>query len=337
VLADEDCDASLDDVVHARRQRAWFDQPPVWLFLVARLRLQQWKATGCLRGGAAARVGAVDCVDPSMERSISINPTFPKRISALAAALVACLGLAMAASAGGEMVGAGNLAVSFNGAITPVKLPRSSHVPIAIHFDGSFRTTDGSRLPDLNTVSIKFDRHGLIDTEGLPTCTAGELKSTLPTQAKRVCGGAFIGAGKVSAEITFPEQPFFNATGPLMIFNGVSTHGRHTLLMYVFAEVPVPSTYVTEVTVAQRPTGPVLSAELPTIDGGYGHISSFDVSLGRKFQTGGRTHSFLSAACPAPSGLPGASFTFARASYSFADGTSLNGTVQSHCEVGGGR
>ena len=169
----------------------------------------------------------------------------------------------------------------------------------------------------------------MIDTEGLPTCTA----ATLPAQAKRTCGNAFIGAGKVTAEIDFPEQPAFDATGPLMIFNGVSVHGRHPLLMYVFAEVPVPSTYVTEVTVAQHPTGPMLSARLPPIDGGYGHISSFDVSLERRFRTGGTSHSFLSAACPAPSGLPGASFTFARARYSFADGTTLKGTILSHCAV----
>lgn len=206
-----------------------------------------------------------------MERRVSIKPNFPKRISTLAAGLLACLGLAMAASASGEVVGAGNLAVSFNGAITPVKLPRNAYVPIAMHFDGSFKTTDGAQLPDLSAVSVKFDRHGLIDTEGLSSCSAGELKSTLPPEAKRVCGGAFIGAGKVTAEITFPQQPFFNATGPLMIFNGVSTHGRHALLMYVFAEVPVPSTYVTEVSVTERPSGPVLTAKLPTIDGGYGH------------------------------------------------------------------
>ena len=139
-----------------------------------------------------------------------------------------------------------------------------------------------------------------------------------------VCGGAFIGAGKVTAEITFPEQPFFNANGPLMIFNGVSTHGRHALLMYVFAEVPVPSTYVTEVSVTERPSGPVLTAKLPTIDGGYGHISSFDLSLGRKFQAGGRAQSFLSLAARRPGALPGASYTFARASYSFAGVNSLS-------------
>ncbi len=261
----------------------------------------------------------------------------PTRARALAAAVLACLGLAfLAVNASGEVVGAGNLAVSFNGAISPAKLPRNAYVPIAMHFDGSFKTTDGSRLPDLSKLSVRFDRHGLIDTEGLPTCTAAQLKSALPAKAKRTCGRAFIGAGRVTAEITFPEQPSFDATGPLMIFNGVSAHGRHTLLMYVFAEVPVPSTYVNEVTVTQDPSGPVLSASLPKIDGGYGHISSFDVSLGRSFRAGGASHSFLSAACPAPSGLPGASYTFARASYSFAGGTTLKGTILSHCGVRSG-
>ena len=89
-----------------------------------------------------------------------VNPALPVRLISLAAAFPACLGLALAADASGEVVGAGNLAVSFDGAISPAKLPRNAYLPIAMHFDGSFKTTNGSQLPDLSMVAVQFDRHG---------------------------------------------------------------------------------------------------------------------------------------------------------------------------------
>ncbi|MGA8744756.1 MAG: hypothetical protein WB507_02705 [Solirubrobacterales bacterium] len=252
------------------------------------------------------------------------------RAKCAALALVA-VSLILAASASAELVGGGNLAVSFSGAITPTKLPRSAYVPLSVFLDASFKTTDGSRLPELRTVSVRFDRHGRIETKGLPTCTAGQLKDTLIARARQVCGAAQVGAGNVTAEIAFPEQAPFSATGPLLVFNAASLHGKPALLLYVNAAVPIPTTYVTEATIAQRRSGPILTVKMPKIDAGYGRLATFDVTLRPK--TNG--HSLLSASCPAPGGLAGASFTLARASYGFSGGPTVKASLSSHCEVGG--
>jgi hypothetical protein len=255
----------------------------------------------------------------------------------LAVLTLAAASLALVASASGEVVSAGDLIVSFNGALSPSRLPKSTYLPVSLGLDGSFKTTDGSQLPALRSVLVRFDRHGMIDTEGLPTCAPSQLQSTLTAQAKKVCGPSLVGIGDVGAEIDFPEQGSFEATGPLLIFNAKPKHGKPALLMYVHADVPAPTTFLTEVAIEQRPSGASLSATLPSIDGGYGRISSFDFSLRRRFKSKGAEHSFVSADCPAPGGLPGAVFPLAKASYRFADGTTLEGSVLSHCQVGGKR
>ena len=254
-----------------------------------------------------------------------------QRTLTLAAAAIVAASLALAPGAAAELVGGGNLAVSFSGAITPTKLPRNAYVPLSVFLDASFKTTDGSRLPELRTVSVRFDRHGRIETKGLPTCTAGQLKDTLIARARQVCGAAQVGVGNVTAEIAFPEQAPFSATGPLLIFNAAPLHGKPALLLYVNAAVPISTTYVTEATIAQRRSGPILTAKVPRIDGGYGRLVSFDVTLRPKT----KRHSLLSASCPAPGGLAGASFTLARASYGFAGATTVKASLSSHCEVGG--
>jgi hypothetical protein len=65
----------------------------------------------------------------------------------------------------------------------------------------------------------------------------------------------------------------------------------------------------------------------------WGYLTRFSLDLHREFTYGGQRRSYLSAACAAPTGFPGATFPFARASMSFADGRILAATLTRSCRV----
>jgi hypothetical protein len=76
-----------------------------------------------------------------------------------------------------------------------------------------------------------------------------------------------------------------------------------------------------------------LTAELPKVAAEWGYVSGVSLSLKRTFRYRGRAHSFLSAGCPAPEGFPGATFSFASASFAFEDGRILTSTLTRNCGV----
>ena len=165
-------------------------------------------------------------------------------------ALVLCAGaMALIAiveqSAMGETVRAGNLIATIEGGVSPHRLPRTTPAPITLRATGSLRTADGSPVPPMKTLTLEFDKHGHLDTRGLATCSANQLDNTLTSQALSICGKALVGTGRVSAEIAFPEQPPFPASGPLLIFNGQPQGGKPVVILFVYARVPAPTTFVT--------------------------------------------------------------------------------------------
>jgi hypothetical protein len=64
----------------------------------------------------------------------------------------------------------------------------------------------------------------------------------------------------------------------------------------------------------------VLSARVPPALGNLPHLGSFELRLFRRYRYAGRSRSYLSASCPAPSGFTGGFLTIAKATYTFADG-----------------
>jgi hypothetical protein len=98
----------------------------------------------------------------------------------------------------------------------------------------------------------------------------------------------------------------------------------------------VPSSRLFSFRVHRRPTGPygiVLRADLPPSLNPHGYLKRISLHLHRTFAYRGATHSYLSAACSAPPGIPVALFPFARASFGFADGRSLSSTLTRSCRV----
>ena len=262
-----------------------------------------------------------------------MKPGFKRlRKAPIAAAALAVVALCafLVATAGGEIVRSGNLLVEIEGGITPKKLPRKTPAPITLKVKGSIATADGSHVPALKTLALQFDKAGSIYTKGLPTCTPGKIESTLTSQAKKACGPALVGTGKVTAEIALPEQPPFNASGPLLIFNGAPKGGKPVLIFHVYAHVPAPTTFVTTAVIspASGKYGTSTLIEIPTIVGGQGSLTSFEATLHKTWTYKGQKKSLLLASCPTGQLIAHGEFTF-------ADHTEISGNIARPCTPAG--
>jgi hypothetical protein len=254
----------------------------------------------------------------------------------LLAFLAVSLLLAIAAPAEAELVQHGDLFVRFEGGLSPTALPRDSLAPISVSVDGAIRTLSGERPPALRRISIELNRGGVLDPAGLPVCRMDELVSTPDRQALANCGGALVGSGSYLASTAFPEQLAFPSAGHILAFNAV-VDGRPAILAHVYGTEPVAITriIVFRIRHGRGAYGTTLTGALPPSLNHYGYIKHIDLSLHRRFSYRGEARSYLSAACPAPPGFPGAVFPFARASMAFADGRTLSSTLTRSCQVRG--
>jgi hypothetical protein len=248
-------------------------------------------------------------------------------ISALA---LCALGAVVIANAAADTVRVGNLIITVDGAISPKKLPKKEAAPITLKLSGSIATNDGTHPPALKTLDLEFDKHGSLNTKGLPTCTVGKLQSTLTAQAKAICGDSLVGTGTVSAQIAFPEQAPFGASGPLLIFNGVPKGAKQVLIFHVHANVPAPTTFVTTALISKQggKYGTRAEVAIPTITGGQGSLTSFNATLHRTYTYKGTKQSLLLASCPTGS-------LYAHGVFGFVDGTRASGDVVRPCTPGG--
>jgi hypothetical protein len=260
---------------------------------------------------------------------------FSSKALRVAVAVGACA-LATAALASAEVVREGNLQGSFNGAISPQRLPRSELAPVNVTMGGKITTTDRTVPPKLERITLAINSHGVLQNKGLATCSLAKLNSVTSAQAQKSCGDALVGHGNVTSRVSLPGQGAFASSADLLAFNG-KLHGRPAVLAQVASGAPLPLTYVIgfEVKKTKGTFGTELVASLPPIASEYGYISSFSLSLGRTYESHGRQMSFASASCPAPKGFPGASFPFVKASYAFADGRDLEATLNRDCKVRG--
>lgn len=228
-----------------------------------------------------------------------------------------------------QTVRSGNLVARIEGAFSPKKLPKTKPAPITLSLAGSLQSADGSHPPALKTLLLQFDRHGELNTKGLPTCRASQLQSTITAKAKQVCGAALVGQGTAEAEIAFPEQAPFSASGPLLIFNGAPKGGHQVLLIHVYAFVPAPTTFVTSAIITKTKGKYATSAEvaIPTITAGQGSLTAFKATLHKTFNYKGQRQSLLLATCPT-------GHLYAHGEFSFADGERLSGEVARSCTPG---
>jgi len=245
---------------------------------------------------------------------------------------------AMTASlARAELTASGDLFIKFSGGIAPDALPRQARAPISVRVSGTIRTLSGERPPSLRRIAIALNSGGRLDARGLPVCHKRQIEPSTSVEAMAFCGSALVGGGSYVADIAFPEQDAFASRGRILAFNSV-IGGQRAILAHVYGTKPVPITRIIVFHIHEKEGtfGTVLTGALPEELIRYGYLRQITLQLHRDYVYKGRPRSYLSAACAAPSGFPGAVFPFARASMGFADGRTLSSILTRTCKVRSG-
>jgi len=214
------------------------------------------------------------------------------------------LAFALAAIANAEKpitVRVGKLVVTFNGGVTPKKLPKATLAPIAFSLSGEVETEDGSHPPPLRELVIEADKNSAINAKGVPVCTSGKLQAQDTKHAEAICPTAIVGEGEGSAEVEFPEQAPFIARSKLLAFNGGVHGGKTTIFVHAYLGSPVSAAIVTTAQVSKIHNGRFgikSVATIPKIAGGYGSVKDFNLTINRAFTYKGKKQSYLLAKCP---------------------------------------
>lgn len=258
----------------------------------------------------------------------------PLKVALATAALLLLVGIPSWAASAGD----GDLIVTFQGRISPSRLPRNDPVPVAVRVAGNVKsaTGDPDHLPQLRRITVAINRQGRLYDRGLPVCRAGMIQPASEADAKAKCAAAVIGNGHVAVQVRIPSQLPYSVPASLLAFNGPRVGGKKTILAQVYAKRP-PGSFVLTFQVAKRHGlyGTVLSTTLPRPTRRWAYLTHFDMTLRRTYVFRGERRSFVSAACSAPDGFDTALFPFARATYEFAGGQHFTVSQTSTCRVSG--
>lgn len=247
--------------------------------------------------------------------------------------LLVVLGLALAGLAHGERSQRGNLIVSLDGKLSPLKLPRNRPVPVSVRLDGGLRTADGATLPRVTRVKLGLPAQATLSTAGLPTCSQRRLRNATTAGALSACRPALVGRGRLEADVVLPNQPPFAIHSRLLAFNG-RVGGRRAVILHAFAADP-PTVVVLPFLV--RPGagrfGTALVADLSPALGPWPHFAHFEVTLSRRYRYGGKVRSYLSASCPISPRFTAGFFSFAKASFALAGGGQVGTGIARSCRA----
>ena len=265
--------------------------------------------------------------------STGLSPS--ARRATIALVLVAILALGGAALACAVVIQKGNVRLSVSAETSPSRLPREGTAPISVSLGSAVSATDGRALPALESISIEINRHGQLDSSGLATCKLARIQPASSAAALGACRAALVGRGRFSGSITLSGALDYPISGSLLVFNA-RQHGRTVLFAHAFADKPIATSFVMVFglsRIAHGTYGTELRAELTKTLGAKRTLSSIEMTLSRRYWAGGRSHSFLSAGCPAPKGLGIAAFPLARTTFDFRGGKRLAATVIQSCRV----
>ncbi len=243
--------------------------------------------------------------------------------------LGAILAIVLAGAAYGLVIKAGNIVVTGDGGFWPTRLPKNVDAPILIKGHGSIGTADGTLPPIIKTLTFEFDKHGSVETRGLPVCRAAQLTNTTVAQARQHCPKAIVGKGLGKAVVVFPGSRPIPARSPITLFNGPKKGANPTVVAHAYTTIPVPTTFIVPITIQKIHNGRYgyrTQADIPPIAGGYGVPTYGSLKVNRKWIYKGEKLSFVNARC-ADGRLQ------ARGDFTFNDGTRLSGTFFRPCTV----
>lgn len=256
-----------------------------------------------------------------------------RRAGALALAAIATIASVTLAQA--VTVQQGDLRITVLAQVKPNKLPRTEPAPIAVFIAGHLQSKSGGIPPQLQSMRVQVNRHGLLQSEGLPVCSGARLAGASSERALANCHEALIGSGQFWAHIVLPDQGAYPTRGRLLVFNGRDRRGKPTLLAHIFTSNPFNSAFTIAFSIkhiAKGRFGTELAASFPESLGSWGYLDRIKLTLRREYSFKGQKLSYFNSACPAPKGTDRAAFTLAHATLSF-DTTRIGADVVKSCGV----
>ncbi len=249
----------------------------------------------------------------------------------LAAALLTSLVIGAVAHA--EVVQRGDLRVTFEGSLTPTRLPRSGVAPIHVSMATKIAATNGKTPAQLRKISISINKFGKLDTTGLPVCPLEAIQPATTEDALAACRDSLVGEGQFAANVLLTGQAPFPSAGKIYAFYG-EVDGKRAILAHVYGTDPAPTSFTLPFLIrsTKGTYGTAFEASLPQYTSSDGYVTGLSLTLGKTWNAGGGPHSFLSASCPAPKGFPGATFPFAKAALAFK-GRNVGVTLTRNCKV----
>jgi hypothetical protein len=229
------------------------------------------------------------------------------------------LAFLLAGPARAERAAAGNLVVSLTGSLAPRTLPRTHPAPISLGLSSDFSTSDGTALPELRSISISIGSRGRMTDRGLPSCPSGRIFATTLGQARKACGSARVGRGRIVGELAFPGAEPVPFEAVLVAFNARLHGGGRAILVDAHSSAP-PMSFVLKFVLHHngRSGSPTLVARLPRTIRRWARLSHFELTLHRTYRYRGGRLSYLNAACSVPRRLTGIVFPLATVTYGFA-------------------
>jgi hypothetical protein len=253
-------------------------------------------------------------------------------VAALAALMIAGIGGASAAVIQQE-----GIRVTVLSQVMPFKLPRDHPAPISVFVSGHVGTASGELPPQVKRMTIRVNRHGRLQSKGLPTCRLQQVKTASSDRAMALCGDAIIGSGRFWASIVLPDQRPYATRGRLLIFNGRKA-GQPALFAHIFTASPFPTSFVIVFAIKKIHRGPYgtqLSASFPQALGSWGFVDRIKLTLNRKYRFRGRSLSYFNAACPTPRGVAITAYPLAEASFYFSGRKPISLKINKSCRAAG--
>jgi hypothetical protein len=238
--------------------------------------------------------------------------------------------------------------------MVPSVLPRSKPAPVALTTTFSSAERNSRTVPELTKISIEVARNVVFNASGLPSCPRLKLLSNY-SQPRQTCGASLIGHGTVESEVTLPGEAPATVSGRLLAYYEFAVE-KQWILALVTTSSPRPLSYVIpfEIAHARPPYGtrlvepkmhrvigkcrrpdPACYEGPGPFRGIYGHISKFELTLGRRFSYGGKRESFVSATCPASGHRPSTLVSLEHIELRYADGTVERSVLGAKCRVSG--
>jgi hypothetical protein len=231
----------------------------------------------------------------------------------------------VAAGASAALVEVDDVVLRADGGFQPQALPRHRFVPIDFQGHVDLSARGGGKPSPLKQALIDFDRDGRLNLAGLPTCSPDAVDEASAEEARRICRGAIVGTGHVEALVSV-EGGDVLARSPLTVFNGPRLEGLPTAILHAQTTVPGTQTYAIVAPIEQRRGGfrYRVRIDLPPLAAGFGALTHLDVKIGRRYRSGGKQRSYVSARCSD-------NILQTHGRFSFEDGTIIDGLVEKYC------